>query len=348
MGQAKNWTKEELEYLQDKWGVFSISGIAKTLNRSLSGVKQKACRLGLGAVLESGDYVTFNQLYAAFTGYSKTTTGYAVVSWVKNRGLPVHFKRVDKCHFRVVKLEEFWEWAWKNRSFLDFSKMEKYSLGAEPPWVDEQRRRDRQTANERLSSPWTPEEDSRLKMLLRQQKYGYQELSELLHRSCGAIQRRCLDLGIKDRPLKADIHGKPWTQADYELLEDGIRQGFSYTQIAARLGRSDKAVRGKVFDTYLTEVPDKVRSMMGSMPWGYGAPEPTVRQALLLTRTRSKTRQALANLCGVLQAQVNACREDTAEYFQRATCTHWDSLRHHCQQGDNCDTCPHFSRKEIL
>lgn len=39
--------------------------------------------------------------------------------------------------FKIIYLDEFWKWAEKNRSFLDFSKMEPLALGKEPGWVNE-------------------------------------------------------------------------------------------------------------------------------------------------------------------------------------------------------------------
>lgn len=63
----KTWTPEEERYLEDHWGTVSIPGIAKKLERTVSAIKVRAERLGLGGVLDSGDYVTFNQLMLALT-----------------------------------------------------------------------------------------------------------------------------------------------------------------------------------------------------------------------------------------------------------------------------------------
>ncbi len=87
-----------------------------------------------------GDYVTLNQLVTAFNRTGSYS--YKMISWVENRGLPVHNQRVQQNTFRVVYLKEFWTWAEKNRSFLDFSKLEPLAFGEEPAWVAEQRKRD--------------------------------------------------------------------------------------------------------------------------------------------------------------------------------------------------------------
>lgn len=339
----RTWTPEEERYLEDHWGTVSIPGIAKTLERTVSAIKVRAERLGLGGVLNSGDYVTLNQLMIAVTGNSQSYS-YQMQSWVRNRGLPVHTKRVNKCTWRVVYLDEFWAWAEQHRSFIDFSKLEPLALGKEPKWVPEQRKKDFQAFALQRKDPWTPDEDSRLKMLIQKHKYGYAELSEILRRSEGAIVRRCRDLGLKERPVRADNHGKSsvWTDADYQALADGIRHGDSYPMIGKAVGRSEKAVRGKVYFTYLTEDADKIRAMLKDGPWGFGAPEPTVRQGFSLSRTRTEVRKNLSILDALLRKRMNDLGYDP--YWQRFMCQNWDLIKG-CSAGcADCDSCTEFRR----
>jgi hypothetical protein len=341
------WKAEDLSYLRENWGRVSIGKLAKKLDRTEGAVLNKVQELGLGRFLDSGEYVTLNQLLVAVTG---TTSAYSYkqISWVENRGMPVHHRLVKEHRVKVVYIDEFWEWAEKNRSFLDFSKMEPLALGAEPDWVAEQRKKDYQAFSLQRKDPWTSEEDSRLIYLLKQHKYGYAELSEMLRRSAGAIQRRCTDLGIKERPIKADNHSNEamWTDDDFRILADGIRRGDSYMQIGRLLGKSEKAIRGKIYFVYLTESADKVRAMMGDNPWGYGAPVPTVKQAVHLSRTRTETKATLARLCGVLNQQVRQLKKsDYDHYFQRAMCAQWDDLHSVCGAGcEDCDSCTDFIR----
>lgn len=71
----------------------------------------RASRLHLGPLLMGGDYVTLNQLVTTFNRAGSYS--YKMISWVENRGLPVHNKRVQQNTFRVVYLKEFWTWAVK-------------------------------------------------------------------------------------------------------------------------------------------------------------------------------------------------------------------------------------------
>lgn len=253
---------------------------------------------------------------------------YQMKSWVKNRGMPIHTKRVNACSFRVVYLEEFWEWAEQHRSFIDFSKLEPLALGKEPDWVAEQRRKDYQSFALQRKDPWSPDEDNNLIRLLKQQKYGYAELSEILRRSEGAIVRRCRDLGLKERPVRADPHrkGGSWSDEQHQILADGIRHGDSYSMIGRVIGKSEKALRGKIYFTYLTEDADKVRAMLGDGPWGHGAPEPTVRQGFSLSKTRTEVRKNLSILDALLRKRMNDLGYCSATYAALPEVTGVDTL----------------------
>ena len=339
----KRWTNEERQYLAEQWGILSIPAIARNLNRSVDAVNVQKQRMGLGPALLGSDYIALNQLLIAVCG-TNAGGSYKMKSWVENRGFPIHTKRVNQNSFRVVHLDEFWKWAEQHRSFIDFSKMEPLALGEEPAWVAEQRKKDFQAFALQRKDPWTPDEDARLKMLLQQHRYGYAELSDMLRRSAGAIQRRCNDLGLKERPVKADNHGSSaaWTQTDFDVLADGIRKGDSYAAIGKAVGRSEKCVRSKVYNDYLTENADKVREMLGDGAWGHGAPEMDVRHGFYISRTRHQVRRDLSALATVLRKRMNDLGYDP--YWQRFMCMNWDDIGG-CSAGcTDCDSCTAFRR----
>jgi hypothetical protein len=239
---AKHWTKEEITYLEERWGESPIPYIAKRLNRSVEAVKLKAARLGLGRHLHSGDYVTLNQLMKALG--RRQVTGYDITSFVEKRGFPVREKTSYKRSYRVVYLDEFWEWAEKNRAFIDFSKVERGILGKEPPWVEDQRKADELYALYNRK-PWTKKEDSILKTMLNAYRYSYRDISVRLRRTEGAIKRRILDLGLKQRPLKADTHN-PWTEEEERKLIELYNKGYRPEVMAEFIERSALAIRGKI------------------------------------------------------------------------------------------------------
>ena len=141
MGQARNWTKEEIEYLQEHYGTLSYGTLAKNLDRSIGAINNMARLLQVGAFLECGDYITFHQLLIAL-GHDKSGYAYKTISWVKNRDFPIHYKRVHQNRFKIVYLDEFWKWAEKNQDLLDFSRFEENVLGLEPEWAKRKRKLD--------------------------------------------------------------------------------------------------------------------------------------------------------------------------------------------------------------
>ncbi len=340
MSKHRPWTTAEEAYLSEQWGQLSVPALCKALNRSEHAIMVRVNRLGLPPFLENGEYITLNQLLQAVTGCD-TAYSYKMISWVENRGLPVHDKKRNRVTRRVVYLEEFWEWAEKNRSFLDFSKMEPLILGEEPDWVSEQRKKDYQAFANQRKDHWTTAEDDRLKILLKKFCYGYADLSRLMNRSEGAIQRRINDLELKERPVKAGNRNE-WTADDYKTLADGIRAGDSYWLIGEKIGRSEKAVRGKVYYQYFTENEDKVRAMLGNREWGDGAPVPTVKQALNHSKYHVSLLKEISKLAGILAYRRNELGYEP--YWQRYMCMKWHDIKG-CTAGcDNCDACTEFER----
>lgn len=137
--KKKQWTEKEEAYLQDKWGTVSIKGLSKALGRSENAIIVRAQRLGCGAHLAGDTRISLNQLMLAI--YGKNMLGYTSDRLIRY-GLPVKWHVVKRSRFRVIDIDAFWKWAEDNKSILDFSRFEKYGLGAEPDWVDVKRKAD--------------------------------------------------------------------------------------------------------------------------------------------------------------------------------------------------------------
>ena len=139
----KSWSFEEEEYLKEAWGKTSLAGICKHLDRSENSVLNKKQKLGLGAARESNcDYITLNSLVTALYGSQDTKTHTYEAYVVLPKLLKIYMIPQPRVKRRCIKLSEFWEMAEKNRHLFDFSLLERYALGPEPDWVEEQRRID--------------------------------------------------------------------------------------------------------------------------------------------------------------------------------------------------------------
>lgn len=235
------WPQEKVDYLLDNWGVVSIPGLSKTLGKTETAVSLKAQRLGLGSFLSSGEYITVNQLFKAMGRTGAWT--YTLNQW-KKKGFPIKTKKVKSNSFKVVYLNDFWKWAKKYRTTIDFSKFEENILGEEPIWVKEQRKADIEFAKYK-STPWTSEEDNLLKSLLKKYKYTYKEISIHLSRTEGAIKRRINDLCLSTWPIRENPHGV-WTEEQINIVIDMYNKGYKNDVIKEKIDKSAMAIGGKI------------------------------------------------------------------------------------------------------
>lgn len=239
--KVKSWSDEHLDYLLDNWGSKSISVIAENLNRTVYAIMNKARRNKLGSFLDSGDYITLNQLFIALGRGNGAT--YTKNTWIK-LGLPTHRKKVNTSSYKVVYIYEFWKWAKEYRMRIDFSKMQPLALGDEPEWAKEQRTADILFRKYKIQD-WTNEEDHTLINLLNTYKYTYKELSLKMLRTEGAIKRRIQDLSLKVWPLREPPHSE-WTEEQLRIVRDMYSKGYRADVIKEYIDKSAQAIQGRI------------------------------------------------------------------------------------------------------
>jgi hypothetical protein len=165
----------------------------------------------------------------------------------------------------------------------------------------------------------------------------------MLRRTEGAIQRRLCDLGVKDRPIKADNHIR-WTQDELIQLGDLIKSGYGYEMISEELGKSSKACRGRVYAMYLTENLDKAREIMGDGDFGDNRPERKIKQWNVMdTEERIEAKENLTALASILQYRFKQQVNETewGEFFQKDMC---ENFCKECLNTEGCDSCLNFKK----
>lgn len=238
----KSWSQEEIDYLEDSWGQMSVPTIAKKLSRSENAILIKSQRLSLGNYRDSCEYISFSKLLEILG--KRMSYSWVKEKWFK-KDFPKRTMKVKNKSFLCVKIDEFWDWASKNKGEVNFALLEENVLGKEPDWVKQKRKLD-YVACKYKKSKWTKYEDERLTQLLDLYKYGYREISEILQRTEGAIKRRVCTLGLKQRPLKAYNHNK-WKAHEVSKLVQMVQKGSPFEAIAEKIeGRSVLAIKGKL------------------------------------------------------------------------------------------------------
>lgn len=135
------WTKEEETLLSDLWGAESFETIAKKLNRTVSSIKNKAFLLGLGSVIENNyNGLTIKDI-SDLLGVNINTVS---VGWI-GLGLKYKVQKISKSKsYRYVEIKDLYEFLEANQNIWDSRNLEKNILGAEPEWLKEKRKLDRE------------------------------------------------------------------------------------------------------------------------------------------------------------------------------------------------------------
>lgn len=237
----RNWSYEEIEYLEDKWGQLSIKRIANHLGRSVQAVRLKAGKLGLGDNRLHVDGITLSQLSV------ELKTHYGILrEWVREHDFPAKPKVLAESRpCLVVRYQDFWKWADTHRHIVNLARLEPNALGAEPEWAKEKREMDKQAFEKKFKRPWTKAEDMKLKALVSAHRFDYPQVAKELKRTESAIKRRLYDLGIKAQPVRRERHVK-YTEDEVKLLVEMYHQGYGYNTMAERLGKSALGIRGKL------------------------------------------------------------------------------------------------------
>ncbi|MYL45032.1 hypothetical protein GLV94_05205 [Virgibacillus halodenitrificans] len=242
--KRRRWTPEEIYFLEDSWGTISIKGIAKKLDRSVNSIKLKAQRIGLDDARLHFDGITVHQLADVLN------ISYSLIKrWIQIHNFPARKKIFSSEHkVWVVSYQKFWEWAENNKQMIDFSRLERNILGAEPEWVEEKRKAD--IINNRIikkshNIPWSSGEDKKLSALLKSYKYTYPQIAKELRRSESSIKRRIQELGFKQRPVRLNNQVKYTLEEEKKIIEM-LYQGYSIDVIADSINKSALGVRGKL------------------------------------------------------------------------------------------------------
>lgn len=186
MAKSPNYTKEEIEYLENNWGKKSMIEIANELNRSSIGIEIKASRLGLGGILNADEYLSAKQI-AEILGKKPNT----IMRWVKRKGLKGKLKIMAQGKERGVwriKLEDLMEWLKNNQEWFDARKIIPFTLGTEPDWLKKKRISDRKNWRRRFEK-WTKREEELLYSMYMNGK-PIKELMKIFDRSYDSIEKK--------------------------------------------------------------------------------------------------------------------------------------------------------------
>lgn len=229
----RKWTPEEETLFSDLWGNKSIEVIAKTLKRSVFSLKVKAVRMGLGPMIQNNyDLITISDI----TDLLNVSRDRITTRWVA-LGLNLKKKKLTKNKFYYtitwIDLMKFLE---ENQNEWDSREVEKNMLGAEPEWLVEKRKRDKEE-NPLWYRKWTENEIKIAESLFENGK-NYEEIANQINRSTWAVANLLRNLGY------SYMLPQYWKGKELKYLKENY-QSMTYSEIAEELGRTTKAIGAK-------------------------------------------------------------------------------------------------------
>lgn len=263
---GRYWTIEEEEYLKEYWGKKSIFALMKKLDRSESALYTQTYKMGLGPFKENLAGVTVGELAAAL---NKSVN--CVYNYINLYGLPYETIQSSSVkRIKYVNLDKWWKWLEKNHERVDFTLFERWSLGAEPEWVERQRAADQYDKYKKNKyKEWTSYEIATLKNMLSEFKYTTEEIAQELKRSPIAVLTKIKKLGILLRPIIKETKRAYWTAAEIDLLERLCDEDKPIKDIAKALNRSQGAVRNKIDRLKVSQEKERVRMLEKGEIVGY-------------------------------------------------------------------------------
>ena len=240
---GRRWTKEEIDFLQDHYGIMSIDNIAKKLGRTTSAIIVKKDKLHLGSAIDSSEYISFNYVTKVLCG----STGSSSRDYLLSIGVPVQKKKIVTKTMLVIKPNKLWKWLEENKYKVNFKHMNEGDFGyPEPEWVSVKRASDKKNSiiRDRQNMSWTKSEEKQLVFLLNQYRFSYKQIAEMLNRTERGIAHKIQDMNLKQRPIKST--NRSFTEEEVSILIEMRQLGYRNEDIAERLHRSVRSIEGKL------------------------------------------------------------------------------------------------------
>jgi len=183
MGQGKQWSISEIDYLHENWGRVTLNYLSIRLKRTKIAIVIRAKRMNLGASTRADEYMTANQVAVLLN-----VDRHAVSRWIKKHNLKAENKiLLFKKRFWLIKHYDLCKWLKNNQDRFDSRRIELFALGYEPEWLQEKRIRDRMLPKNRFKK-WTSLEVQRI--IINYKDMKYKKLALLMGRSYISIDHK--------------------------------------------------------------------------------------------------------------------------------------------------------------
>lgn len=173
----REWTEEEIAYLEKYYERKGVDYIATRLKRSLQSVKRKAQRLGCNAYM-------CEDLYVRTVAKCFNCDSRVINRWIDIYGLPYRIVERGQATCKLISVKDFWKWANEHKDLIPWSKYERFTIIPEPKWLDETIKEYMAKNNRKRIS----HAEKQHVIWLRKQGKSFNEIATEMHRTVDSVK----------------------------------------------------------------------------------------------------------------------------------------------------------------
>lgn len=186
MKTNQHYTPEEIEYIDENWGIKPIDRIVKNLRRTKYGILKKGYRMGLGKIY-SNDF-NANEIAKILNKSCDT-----IIAWIKKGSLKGRKLSLrDSGIWWQVNHDDLMDWLKNNPDKYNARNIKPYALGYEPEWLKEYRNSDNMEPRKHWRR-WT-EEDNKNLITMFHKGYEIKELAIIFERTEKSIKTQISEI----------------------------------------------------------------------------------------------------------------------------------------------------------
>lgn len=176
----RKWTREEEEWLQEYFAVYSLKTLAAHLGRTEEAVQKHAWKLGV-TFDGAREGMNYSEIADAL-GVSMPT----ISRWRKQRGMPFYTVRRAKRRYHLIYADAFWRWVGYEGDPALLTRYRRGSILPEPKWLPDMLRE--APAAEKHCLPVTAAECALVRDL-RRGGMAWEDIGARLGRTVRSVQK---------------------------------------------------------------------------------------------------------------------------------------------------------------
>lgn len=230
----KKWKKEDEMQLEEKWGTKAIEKLAKELGRTVGALRTKAWSMKLGGQLEADGNIMKISDIEKYIGISRSR----IETLEKNGLICLKKKKITKSKkTKCIETKDLLEFLKNNQDIWDSRRLTDQIFVVEPDWLKEKIERDRKNPPIQKKR-WTETERNLARTLLLA-GHDYEQIGNRLERTKGSVRRELINMLLSYRIARF------WKGNEIKIIQE-MYSHKTAQEIGEIIGRSEKAVRGKI------------------------------------------------------------------------------------------------------